>query len=87
MLPVSFSKKYIPIKIRLQHLFFASCLIYFAYVKSVITGFLRLKDKQSQNSQLQAFKNTGNKIEVQAASFSCIFSYNTPDIFAERLPL
>ena len=30
-------------------------------------------DKQSQNSQHRALKNTGNKIEVQAFSFTCIF--------------
>jgi len=31
------------------------------------------QDKQSQDSQHRALKNTGNKIEVQAFSFTCIF--------------
>ena len=36
-----FPVKHIPIKSRLQHLFFASCLFRFASVKSALTGFLR----------------------------------------------
>ena len=36
-----FPVKHIPIKIKLQHLFFASCLFRFASVKSALTGFLR----------------------------------------------
>ena len=36
-----FSVKHIPIKSRMQHLFFASCLFRFASVNSAITGFLR----------------------------------------------
>ena len=35
-----FPVKHIPIKSRLQHLFFASCLFRFASVKSALTGFL-----------------------------------------------
>ena len=35
-----FSVQRIPIKSRIQHLFFASCLFRFASVKSVIVGFL-----------------------------------------------
>ena len=34
-----FSVQHIPIKIRMQHLFFASCLFSFASVNSALTGF------------------------------------------------
>ncbi len=34
-----FSREYIPVKSRIQHLFFASCLFRFASVKSALTGF------------------------------------------------
>ena len=40
-LPGSFHRDYIPVKRRMQHLFFASCLFRFASVKSARTGLLR----------------------------------------------
>ena len=36
-LPVCFPREYIPVKSRMQHLFFASCLFRFASVKSALT--------------------------------------------------
>ena len=38
--PGQFPVQRIPIKSRIQHLFFASCLFRFASVKSALTGFL-----------------------------------------------
>jgi len=40
MLLGSFTEEYIPVKSRIQHLFFASYLFRFASAKSALTGFL-----------------------------------------------
>ena len=81
-----FSVHRIPTIIRMQQLFFRILTVSFCFCK-VCNNWILLLDKQNQNSQHRALKNPGNKIEVQAFSFTCIFYLNTPDIFAERLPL
>ena len=71
-LPVSFPREYIPIKSRMQHFFLHILSVSFCFCKICINRIFT-QDKQSQDSQHRALKNTGNKIEVQAFSFTCIF--------------
>ena len=72
MLPCSFHGDYIPVKSRIQQ-FFLHILSASFCVCRICNNRIFTPDKQSQNSQHQALKNTGNKIEVQAFSFTCIF--------------
>ena len=74
MLPGSFPCRIFLLQAELNTFLSHPVLFHFAYVKSVITGFLRLTDKQSQNNQHQKSKNTGYKIEVLAFSFTCILT-------------
>ena len=67
-----FSVQDIPITSSMQHFFYTSCLFRFASVKFAITGLLRRKSKV-KTVNYRALKNSGNKIEVQAFSFTCIF--------------
>ena len=65
-----FPVQHIPTIIRMQHFFYTSCLFRFASVKFAITGFLL----QISKVKTLSIDNYTEKIEVQAFSFTCIFS-------------
>ena len=71
MLTGSFPSESIPVKSGMQH-FFCILSVSFCFCK-ICNNRIFTPDQQSQNSQHQALENTGNKIEVQAFSFTCIF--------------
>jgi hypothetical protein len=57
MLLGSFTEEYIPVKSRIQHLFFASCLFRFASVKFAKTGFL-LRISKVKTVKIEHWKRT-----------------------------
>ena len=66
------SRKAYTYKKQIATLIFRILSVSFCFCKICINRIFT-QDKQSQDSQHRALKNPGNKIEVQAFSFTCIF--------------